>query len=445
MRADSTPLWSGGSHQLDASFLSREPPLASAQMSPSPTFNLGGSVSERSSPKLSLSPSGPISKGTVTRYRCGFPGCNKRYASTDGVRKHARKTHMAWLKSIDETAGARDRQTESKPSTYCTMEVVDASEAGDLEPSPVMLPTKMAAGDMPGLSLDARELFSLPFPQDAQAARAAADGLPPLGGAAEPAVALPPNPHQLAWLLMQQGVSAHAAAVAAYASLAASARTPTAHAVPHTDGSLRTDLPLAFGTLHQPPPLSAMSPAMMLGVPNTAAPAAATAAAQPTWHAQGEASLGTTTPSLLGALPSPGSWGTDLLSLFASATDEGLPGPGHGEYDWRGTAGAECQGFGGTQAPSADEDAASHYLSPPMMTQMADLCVSPFELEKRPKPFVPTAEATTITVPLELPPSCASFSDVDDRVADVVDDLEPLPPIMKEAEEALFAEALLSF
>ena len=27
------------------------------------------------------------------RYRCGFPGCSKRYVSTDGVRKHARKMH----------------------------------------------------------------------------------------------------------------------------------------------------------------------------------------------------------------------------------------------------------------------------------------------------------------------------------------------------------------
>ena len=49
------------------------------------------SASPRSSPpptpanRLSTSPKGPVAKGTtVTRYRCGFPGCNKRYASTDG-------------------------------------------------------------------------------------------------------------------------------------------------------------------------------------------------------------------------------------------------------------------------------------------------------------------------------------------------------------------------
>ena len=35
------------------------------------------------------------------RYRCGFPGCSKRYVSTDGVRKHARKMHSDWLRSVD--------------------------------------------------------------------------------------------------------------------------------------------------------------------------------------------------------------------------------------------------------------------------------------------------------------------------------------------------------
>lgn len=60
-----------------------------------------------------------------TRYRCGFPGCAKRYASTDGVRKHARKMHTQWLKNVDETSASRDREHESKPSTYCIMEMDD--------------------------------------------------------------------------------------------------------------------------------------------------------------------------------------------------------------------------------------------------------------------------------------------------------------------------------
>ena len=183
------------------------------QQQEAPTFLLSvrhsaamPAVSPRSSPTLS-----PTTKPlqSAIRYRGGFPGCNKRYASTDGacqplgscrcrqkklpgkapwsecwrgtwarlraawhvqalgaaippppplggptappaqrvnlspmlhpdypkltkmraahfrlagVRKHARKTHLAWLKSVDESAGNRDRHLESKPSTYCFKE-----------------------------------------------------------------------------------------------------------------------------------------------------------------------------------------------------------------------------------------------------------------------------------------------------------------------------------
>lgn len=73
----------------------------------------------------------------ATRYRCGFPGCTKKYASTDGVRKHARKTHTAWLKSVDEASLTRDRETESKPSTYCIAEMDD-------QPMPLELQTASA-------------------------------------------------------------------------------------------------------------------------------------------------------------------------------------------------------------------------------------------------------------------------------------------------------------
>lgn len=58
-----------------------------------------------------------------TRYRCGFPGCTKRYASTDGVRKHARKIHKEWLRDVDEASSSRDSKVYgSKPSTYCIAE-----------------------------------------------------------------------------------------------------------------------------------------------------------------------------------------------------------------------------------------------------------------------------------------------------------------------------------
>ena len=57
-----------------------------------------------------------------TRYKCGFPGCTKRYASTDGVRKHARKSHTQWLAAVDEQSVLRDKQLSNKPSTYCIEE-----------------------------------------------------------------------------------------------------------------------------------------------------------------------------------------------------------------------------------------------------------------------------------------------------------------------------------
>jgi len=68
----------------------------------------------------------------------------KRYASTDGVRKHARKTHTTWLKSVDETSLTRDRETESKPSTYCIAEFDDPScTPCDMQPPmPLMGPCR---------------------------------------------------------------------------------------------------------------------------------------------------------------------------------------------------------------------------------------------------------------------------------------------------------------
>jgi len=59
----------------------------------------------------------------TTRFRCGFPGCRKTYASTDGVRKHARKTHAQWLRDVDERSMHRDHKVYgNKPSTYCIRE-----------------------------------------------------------------------------------------------------------------------------------------------------------------------------------------------------------------------------------------------------------------------------------------------------------------------------------
>lgn len=65
---------------------------------------------------------------STPRYRCGYPGCIKRYASTDGVRKHARKTHTQWLRDVDEQSALRDHKLYgNKPSTYCVMEAATPS------------------------------------------------------------------------------------------------------------------------------------------------------------------------------------------------------------------------------------------------------------------------------------------------------------------------------
>jgi len=56
----------------------------------------------------------------------------------DGVRKHARKTHTAWLKSVDEASLSRDRETESKPSTYCFMEVDDQNSGDNVNTIPTL-------------------------------------------------------------------------------------------------------------------------------------------------------------------------------------------------------------------------------------------------------------------------------------------------------------------
>jgi len=77
-------------------------------------------------PKMSRYPPPPVD----ARYRCGFPGCSKRYASTDGVRKHARKAHNGWLRQVDAHSGMRDKAVDNKPSTYCIMECEEGEQQG---------------------------------------------------------------------------------------------------------------------------------------------------------------------------------------------------------------------------------------------------------------------------------------------------------------------------
>eukprot|EP00322_Chrysochromulina_rotalis_P003055 CAMPEP_0115853402 /NCGR_PEP_ID=MMETSP0287-20121206/13485_1 /TAXON_ID=412157 /ORGANISM="Chrysochromulina rotalis, Strain UIO044" /LENGTH=287 /DNA_ID=CAMNT_0003307477 /DNA_START=105 /DNA_END=968 /DNA_ORIENTATION=+ len=65
-------------------------------------------------------------------YTCKFPGCTRQYASTDGVRKHCRKSHSEWLKEVDlEKASLGCRW-----AAYCTRHVIE--EGGeDVRNTPV--------------------------------------------------------------------------------------------------------------------------------------------------------------------------------------------------------------------------------------------------------------------------------------------------------------------
>ena len=85
----------------------------------------------------------------ITRYRCAYPGCEKRYSSTDGVRKHAKKSHSSWIKSIDALleGGGRQAMLEgaglSKPSTYSIRESGDSMELDEAnEPTPLTTTVK---------------------------------------------------------------------------------------------------------------------------------------------------------------------------------------------------------------------------------------------------------------------------------------------------------------
>jgi len=69
---------------------------------------------------------GPSSNGAEKEepgviYTCKFPGCTRQYASTDGVRKHCRKSHAEWLREVDlEKASLGCRW-----AAYCTRIVLE--------------------------------------------------------------------------------------------------------------------------------------------------------------------------------------------------------------------------------------------------------------------------------------------------------------------------------
>lgn len=63
---------------------------------------------------------------------CKYKGCSRQYASTDGVRKHCRKSHPEWLREVDMEKAALG----CRWAAYCTRHVVDEA-ADDTRTTPV--------------------------------------------------------------------------------------------------------------------------------------------------------------------------------------------------------------------------------------------------------------------------------------------------------------------
>jgi len=325
-------------------------------------------VVSRDTPSTGASPKLTGIKGTCTRYRCGFPGCNKRYASTDGVRKHARKTHMSWLKAIDESAGSRDRQLESKPSTYCVMEVTDDTSDVEVEnESPAMAPAPMPKiPTLTGMRPACTELRDAPMQMHEGSLLGPRDSISDAMAAATAAClvgAAPPLP--LAWLLSSGMGAAMANAHNVMAAAAAAAAAPTpAHALSSSSAAMRSDLPVAVAS----PPLRIQMPSPLWGEAMSASFAGAPSSPMPP----------------MPPMPPTGAWSPELISLFAGGEMPHVPEDESREEAVSGT----------------DDDplCLSTYLTPPTSSCVEKSCVSPFELEKRPKllpPPVPEAKACT--------------------------------------------------
>ena len=366
---------------------------------------------------------------------------------------------MSWLKAIDENAGARDRQLESKPSTYCHMEVVDEADAlDDVEASPALpsaVPTVPIA-KIPALSLLShpaatvdgflREPIALPAGAAASFAGSSSEaalksGVTSARAAAAAAClvgAAPPPP--LAWLLAQSGLSpTAAAAAAAYAAQAQAAHAhlqpppTTAHVLPR---GVPAGLPVAVAS-HKAAPKECPPVATECSYePMVCAP-------MPHWTVEAAmgAALsgpGATLPPLcpLPGAGNGGAWSPDFLGLFSPTAS-----PGDAEIS---NAAQQLAVAGEEAASGSTAEADPLCLSPPMPTGVTSAtCVSPFELEKRPKPFVPSAQPAASpsgASPCGLAPIAAPTEDLGDLLNLTDDSL----PMMKDAEYSAFIEALLA-
>ena len=58
---------------------------------------------------------------------CRFPGCPRLYCSTDGVRKHARKSHRTWLEALDSEMDPITRGRK-RSEQYCDVRELTPEE-----------------------------------------------------------------------------------------------------------------------------------------------------------------------------------------------------------------------------------------------------------------------------------------------------------------------------
>jgi len=81
------------------------------------------------SPPRSDSPTSPTpdaERAWQSLYFCRFPGCNKGYASTDGVRKHCRKHHADWLAELDDKM--RENNQKHSAANYCSTQPAEPAK-----------------------------------------------------------------------------------------------------------------------------------------------------------------------------------------------------------------------------------------------------------------------------------------------------------------------------
>lgn len=340
-----------------------------------------------------------------------------------GVRKHARKTHLAWLKSVDETAGNRDRHLESKPSTYCIKEEDDNPDI-EIETSPMLTPTMNGlsmggegAGPselrmpMPALSLPDAAAMNMPLSAAVQqqainGAVAAAAAAALINGVGVNAQTAPP----LAWLLAQNAMNNATLGTMNIGS----GEQQQQHNVP-TAGLVAPPVSLPVnlgGTLGGLPPM-------------------------PPWMGAAAASMDL--PQNGGAMPAPSLGGADPRLGFDPLPTPNwamTPGPLGDLSTLFGNQLAERAGLG-APAEGGDDPLC---LTPPTASAISSTCVSPFELEKRPqKP--PSALGAPMKDPTG-PPSTVQSSPVSTTTPfDQEDDFFPVPD---EAEYKAFVETLLA-